>query len=141
MTDNCTGLMWLRDTNCIATHYPDFDTDDVHGDGRVSWQHTLDFVALINNGMYPNCGAGYTDWRSPNIREFLSLIDYGVPNNVGLPVDHPFLNIDPNWPFWWSSTTGIRTGDAYYIDLGLRRSSAGERIWAISPAWPVRGGS
>ena len=31
VTDNLTGLMWLKDANCIATNYPGFDTDGTAG--------------------------------------------------------------------------------------------------------------
>ena len=76
VTDNLTGLMWLRDANCIATNYPEFDTDFTAGDGRVTWQHALDFVNGINSGAYSQCGAGHQDWRLPNREELRSLLDY-----------------------------------------------------------------
>ena len=88
ITDNLTGLIWLKDANCIATNYPGFDNDGTAGDGMVTWQHALDFVAGINDGTYPLCGAGKTDWRLPNVRELHSLIHYGfynpaLPNTEG----------------------------------------------------------
>ena len=33
MTDNLTGLMWLRDANCMMTKYPSFDRDSGWDDG------------------------------------------------------------------------------------------------------------
>ena len=29
ITDNLTGLTWLRDANCMITHYSDIDVDDI----------------------------------------------------------------------------------------------------------------
>jgi hypothetical protein len=55
ITDNLTGLIWLKNANCIGTANTSFDLDDTPGDGMVTWQHALDFVAYINNGTY-NCG-------------------------------------------------------------------------------------
>ena len=48
ITDNLTGLTWLKDANCMATNYPGFDNDDTVGDGQVTWQHSLDFIADLH---------------------------------------------------------------------------------------------
>jgi hypothetical protein len=48
VTDNLTGLMWLKNANCIQSNYSEFDMDETAGDGRVTWPHALDFVARIN---------------------------------------------------------------------------------------------
>lgn len=57
VTDTLTGLIWLKKTNCIGTNDPLFDTDGEPGDGRVTWQHALDFVAGINAEAYADGGA------------------------------------------------------------------------------------
>ena len=67
-----------KDANCIATNYPGFDNDHTTGDGGVTWQHALDFVAGINDGTYSNCGADNTDWRLANLFELESL--FGAQN-------------------------------------------------------------
>src|SRR4029077_7087490 len=67
ITDNLTGLIWLKNANCTG--------------GYTNWQGALTFVAEINSGIN-NCGdtsnGGYnqTDWRLPNIRELFSLVDF-----------------------------------------------------------------
>ena len=122
VTDNLTGLMWLKDANCIATHYDYFDNDETPGDGGVTWQHALDFVAGINNQTYSQCGAGYTDWRLPNVRELESLIDFGNREPC-LPTDHPFTNVKIVLPngiatSYWSSTTSISQNDyAWHVNF------------------------
>jgi hypothetical protein len=127
--DNLTGLIWLKNANCIHTDYPSFDNDPNHdstaGDGMVNWQHALDFVAGINDGTY-HCGdtsgkrgTQRTDWRLPNIRELFSLIDFafGYPNaaisNAAgngpcAPPDCAFTNFPVglgNGGGYWSATT------------------------------------
>lgn len=47
--DNVTGLEWVRDGNLIASRDPEFDQDNTVGDGRVTWQHALDYVAQLNS--------------------------------------------------------------------------------------------
>ena len=95
-TDNLTGLIWLTNANCIHTLNTSFDIDGVAGDGMVTWQHALNFVAGINAGTY-NCddtsngGAQQTDWRLPNVRELYSLLDLGK-FNPSLPAGHPFMS-------------------------------------------------
>jgi hypothetical protein len=145
VTDNLTGLVWLKDTNCIATHYPDFDQDGDYGDGAVTWQHALDFVAGINDGAYPLCGAGYTDWRLPNVRELQSLIDYGV-REPALPAGHPFtwppILDPPPYPWYWSSTTlaSILHNAAWIVGFedGVANSLGKSDIHCF--VWCVRGG-
>lgn len=44
-----------------------------------------------------------TDWRLPNVKELLSLIDYGQADPT-LPSDHPFTGIQTD-DFYWTSTT------------------------------------
>ena len=85
ITDNLTGLIWLKNANCIASSYPGFDQTGLAGDGAVTWYQALDFVAGINAGTYDcgdtsNGGTHQADWRLPNIRELLSLGNYAFFN-------------------------------------------------------------
>jgi hypothetical protein len=100
ITDNLTGLMWLKEGNCISTFTSDFDFDGTAGDGQVTWQHALDFIEQLNAGTY-NCNAPSHDWRLPNVRELASL--HSLENyNPALPGGHPFSNAG-GW--YWSSTS------------------------------------
>jgi len=81
VTDNLTGFMWTKDAQEIK--------------GTKKWN---DALTLCNNFNF----AGYTDWRLPNVRELLSLIDFGE-HDPALPVNHPFTNVQ--FIFYWSSTT------------------------------------
>ena len=114
VTDNLTGLIWLQDANCITTNYPEFDNISNYsdpGDGMITWQQALDFVAGMNDGTYHLCGAGYTDWRLPNARELFSLADFGV----GWDRENPFVNHRSGR--CWSSTSRF-SGPLQAIEVG-----------------------
>lgn len=135
-TDLLAGLLWLTDANCIATQYPGFDNDGTPGDGMVTWQHALDFVSGINDGTYPNCGAGFTDWRVPNIRELGSLVDYGH-SNPALPTGYPFDNIQFQEHYWSSSSNVNNPSIAWGINMEV---GGGQRTKSdVSYLLPVRG--
>ena len=125
VTDNCTGLMWEKNT-------------DRNGDGRVtapdrmSWQAGLQFcesLVLTGQGTWLSRmpgetpqqfaarvdpvmdleGVKYDDWRMPNVTELFSLLslpDTGVP--AGTPeVDATLRPLDTDASFH-SSTTSPR---------------------------------
>ena len=75
VTDHLTGLMWMQDADCMGP-ITGFDSDGTPNDGKVTWQHALDFIDAVNAGTY-DCGCTgngiYSDWRLSNIKELLSL--------------------------------------------------------------------
>jgi len=149
VADTLTGLVWLKDANCIATQYPDFDNDVANGglpgDGRVTWQHALDFVTGMNNGTYQNCGAEYSDWRLPNVVELESLINFGGESQNIYLTNNWFKNVyaqpywsstvDPSNPTAYSMYVGFDDGRVYYCDSGL-----GGWWCSNEYVWPVRSG-
>lgn len=125
VTDNLTGLMWLKDANCF---------------GRGRWDNTLSRVSALNaNPAGCGCseyGAGYTDWRLPNRRELASLVDRGQFAPV-LPLGNPFVNVQLG--NYWSSTShkigfpaavGMNNG---YVLTSMYKSQS-------YYGWPVRTG-
>ena len=96
--DNVTELEWVQDGNVMADRDPDFDNDGTAGDGRVTWQHALDYVALLNVGEY----LGHDDWRLPTIEELSTLVDAGR----SMPAIDPIFSAVPFE--YWSSTTNER---------------------------------
>jgi hypothetical protein len=147
VTDKLTGLVWLQDANCILTNYTGFDTDQTSGDGWVTWQHALDFVAGINNGTYPNCGAGHTDWRLPNVNELESLVHAeftkettcggSCGTNTAWLNTKGFSNVQAY--HYWSSTSYVGSGFAWYVTMIDGMVSAGDKLYGRS-VWPVRSG-
>lgn len=142
VVDQLTGLMWLRDANCIQTRDAanpgsEFDKDGTAGDGAVTWQHALDFVAGINAGTYSNCGGGYSDWRLPNRKELRSLIDYSR-FNPALHSGHPFTGVLSTY-FWSSTTYSTNTARAWLVDMRYGYMDNIEKTLFFY-VWPARAG-
>jgi hypothetical protein len=142
VVDQLTGLMWLRDANCIKTNYTSFDKDGKAGDGAVGWRHVLSFVAGINSGKYPNCGDGKTDWRIPNRKELTGLINDGLSMSVAWLNDSAQGFSNAQADDYWST-------DAYpYAALatarGLQMYDSGmngdDITYYYFYVWPVRSG-
>ncbi len=128
VTDNLTGLIWLKNANCLAAEDlgPFDDADVTANDGRVIWQTALNFAnQLKSNDCGLTDGSVAGDWRLPNVRELQSLVDYGN-HDPSLPTGHPFDNlgvyIDPVLQLpaslYWSSTTNAdNTFGAWNVDF------------------------
>jgi hypothetical protein len=87
VTDNCTGLMWQK------------DTADTSGDGQLNdldHRGWCDAIAYCDNLSF----AGHDDWRLPNVRELQSIVDYGLafPDET-----HPVFTAVV--AYYWSSTS------------------------------------
>lgn len=91
VTDHATGLVWERKT-------------DANVNETYTWLEALEYVAGLN-AMNGGAGyAGYNDWRLPNLKELLSIVDYSRAD----PPIHPALgptrsSLDRSG--YWSSTT------------------------------------
>lgn len=141
IADSLTGLQWLEDANCIKTKYPSIDNDicstrycsELIGDGMVTWQHGLDFVKGINDGLYSNCGAGKTDWRLPNRKELRSLVDY----SEYVPL---FSNVQGSY-YWTSTTVAGSAARAWPLNMynGHEARSISSKTHR-NYVWPVRAG-
>lgn len=134
VTDNATGLIWVKNANC-------FDA--------VNWATALSSANGLSQGycgLLDGSSAG--QWRLPNRMELMSLIDNGR-YNPAMPAGQPFINLQlspayPNsTPWYWTSTSGDYPGGSPYawivewyygIDTyaGLKSGAA--------YVWPVRGG-
>ena len=111
--------------------------DNISGDGKVTWQHALDFVAGINSGAYTNCGGGYSDWRLPNIKELISLLDHSQSYPY-LTTGHPFTSVY-NEHYWTSTTYSNNSDNAWVVELALGRLVVFDKLTYCYYIWPVRG--
>ena len=110
VSDLATGLTWSRSDS---------------GQG-LNWKDALLFAQAQNKKKF----LGYGDWRVPNIKELQSLVDYSrSPDATGSAAIDPVFECtkiineagQPDYPFYWSSTThaGLRGGGAaMYVAFG-----------------------
>ncbi|MDY0361895.1 MAG: DUF1566 domain-containing protein [Desulforegulaceae bacterium] len=94
ITDNKTGLMWMKET----------------ADNKMNWKDALSYCENLDY-------AGYSDWRLPNIKELGSIVDYSAYNPA---IDTNFFP-DTMSSYYWSSTTySYGAVDAWrvYFDYG-----------------------
>jgi len=116
VTDNLTGLMWTWDAQQIS--------------GTTIWSEAITACNDLDH-------ATYTDWRLPNVRELLSLIDY-VEITPALPLGHPFLNVLSD-VYWTSTTAPFNSDHAFYVHIGIGYSYNRDKVSNPSYAWCVRG--
>ncbi|MBF0316958.1 MAG: DUF1566 domain-containing protein [Nitrospirae bacterium] len=121
VTDNLTGLMWTKNANLPG--------------GYMTWQQGINYVATMNNGTGTY---GYTDWRLPNRKELISLIDWSR-YNPPLPLNHPFANVQSG--VYWSSTTYVGgTAYAWCVDMFDNDTYTIDKNDFVRYVWPVRAG-
>ncbi len=143
VTDNLTGVIWLRNANCTQ-----FFDGDTKGQNNRNWYEALVAASSLSSGY---CGladgsvAG--DWRLPNVREQFSLLDhqYNAPAlsntaGTGWHTDgNPFYFVQNN--YYWTSTTRVSFNSwKFWVNLYDGRvydvDGATSEYWV----WPVRGG-
>ncbi|GFO67061.1 hypothetical protein GMLC_06400 [Geomonas limicola] len=103
VTDNLTGLIWLKDAVCAAINPP--PPNPSQGlQGGWNWTAALVAAKGLQSG---KCGLSDGSvagtWRVPNVNEFESLMDLSQANPP-LPANHPFTNLPYPWPIYWTST-------------------------------------
>jgi hypothetical protein len=126
ITDNNTGLMWEKKDYDSSLH-------GVQDANRYPWSSAgavtiWDWLAQINAEGGTGF-AGYSDWRIPNIRELLSIVDYGTAYpavaaafNTGCVAGCTVSTCScPPDQWLWSSTSGAdQTGypnSAFAVDF------------------------
>ncbi len=97
ITDNNTGLMWIKDAGSKLYYY----------DAKDSTSY-----------------AGYSDWRIPTIKELYSLIDFSGKNinNAASYADSPFIDDDVFVFKYGDTSSGDRIIDSQWITTNIYTS-------------------
>lgn len=107
ISDNATGLTWTQDDS---------------GAG-LNWEEALNYCESLET-------AGVKDWRTPNVKELQSILDYSrSPDTANSAAIDSLFNVSTitnesgttDYPFYWSSTThaNMRSGgNAAYVSFG-----------------------
>jgi len=145
VTDNLTGLIWLRNANCTDTVGGINKSDS---GGVLSWANALTWSNNLASGF---CGlsddSSAGDWRLPNVLELQSLIHYGfinpaVPNTAGTgqwTEGNPFTGVVLN--LYWSATPWAwETNHAWTVSPENGQVWNLEKVQICCYAWPVQGG-
>ena len=128
-----TLLIWeMKCSGCGGLH----DVSNLYrwsGDGsqETIWDWLEDINAEGGRGY-----AGHHDWRIPNVRELLSIVDYGVFGPVIDPIFDP-----TDQSFYWSSTTF--TGNpplAWSVNFGFGTVFTFDKSFFSLVVRAVRGG-
>jgi len=132
VTDNLTGLIWLKNGNCFGGRPWDDALSDCNGlaDGQC--------------GLTDASNAG--DWRLPNKKELLSVTSDGyalpaVSNTAGTgqwSEGDPFTNLESGLQYW-SSTTYIGNGNAFFVNTSNAFMPLQQKT-SFFAVWCVRGG-
>lgn len=123
VTDKLTKLIWLKNANAFGTQ---------------TWTqalNTANSLAAPAAGLTDGSKAG--DWRLPNVKELLSLVDYGrfAP---ALPAGAPFTGVQVS-NYWSSTADAVNAAYVWCVnfsDCGVGNCDKS----AYDSVWCVRGG-
>ena len=123
VTDNLTGLIWLKDANCFGLRTWSYALSDCNG-LQAGWCGLTD-------------GSNAGDWRLPHYKELFSLVD-AKNYNPALPTVHPFADVRSE-EYWSSTTYAYHSNYAWYVNMydGYVGYDAKDFYYRV---WCVRGG-
>jgi len=123
VTDNLTGLLWLKNANCF---------------GEKNWSTALTDCNTLHSGeceITDNSTEG--DWRLPNRFELESLLDLSNIDTA-LPSGHPFTGVK-NYGVYWSGTSYAYFPDfAWHVGMYDGVVIYRDKIKGTGYVWPVR---
>jgi len=125
VTDNATGLMWVQNPSSAGIG------------ATYNWASAIATCEALDY-------ASHTDWRLPNIKELISIVDYGrysgdTQSDIAMADKTYFPGIQAN--YYWSSTIYTpNTGGAIAIHFGNGDSWAKDRSSFYHNVIAVRGG-
>ncbi len=130
VTDNLTGLMWMRNANHAGSETTPTTIDEIPPPpvgGNMNWYIAIDYCNDLE-------WAGHTDWRLPNLLELLSLQHWGSAN----PTSGHGLFWYVEFRYW--SSTSYALNEAYFVHgLTVGAGKLDKNTSASMYVWPVRG--
>ncbi|KJR40762.1 secreted protein containing DUF1566 [Candidatus Magnetoovum chiemensis] len=124
--DTTTGLHWTEDAST--------PTIGKCKGGAMIWDEAIAYVRCLNASSY----LGHNDWRLPETKELISLIDYSQ-YRPAFPLGHLFKNLTGLSSHYWSASTNADgTGSSRSVVMwsGQVHYEGGSSGYA----WPVRAG-
>jgi hypothetical protein len=115
MTDRLTGLVWEKSPS---------------GTSGV-WTTAISYCENLSLG-------GYTDWRLPNRKELLSLVNYGQSSPANWLNSQGFTNVQASY-YWSSTTNAAASAQAWIVFMNEGHVSARGKTDNYY-VWAVRGG-
>jgi hypothetical protein len=114
VTDNLTGLVWLKNAACTGT------VGGIAG-GPMPWANAIIYsnsLATGKCGLTDGSSAG--QWRLPNREELKSLVNMAYANPAAWLNSQGFTSVQTNGfsgYYWSSSTVAYDTGRAWYVGM------------------------
>lgn len=122
VTDNLTGLIWLKNANCF---------------GAQNWISALSLASSLASGQCGlSDGSAVGHWRLPNVVELESLLDERQPG-IMLPLGHPFTAY--RFMAFWSSSNISGKAGLVFMDRDIT-SMVSIKGSSTADVWPVRAG-
>ncbi|MBM9605735.1 Lcl C-terminal domain-containing protein [Desulfopila inferna] len=140
--DNLTGLIWLKNVNC---------------GGDMSWTDALDWAVSVSDG---ECGlsdgSGAGDWRLPNIRELVSLMNFkyrqpalsNANGSAQWSEGNPFNNGQflQSTALYWTSTSAFADNFAHTVNIARGITATYDKVNPVNDigiaveiySWPVK---
>ena len=129
VTDNLTGLIWLKNTTCFGM--TDWDSAILAAKGLKDGDCGPDPTLILSDG------SSTGDWRLPTMDELCILIDYSG-RDPALPDGHMFSDFRPG--YYWSATTLDSHPSMAWIVYMESGTTCYENIKShAGHIWPVRG--
>ena len=105
LTDNLTGLTWLKNTQCFAMM--DWESANLAAKSLKDGDCGPDSALILSDGS----SAG--DWRLPTMNELCTLIDFSR-RDPALPNGHMFSDV-PQGYHWSATTLDYHSGMAWIV--------------------------